>query len=231
MATYIQEGVYLDHTPEAALAQGDVVAIEDDFFGVATAAIAAGVKGALAVQGVFEFDSAGAIAAGALVFWNSDTKKVSASVADNCYIGRAVAAAAGNLCRVALNASNIGAFTPITPASAPTLTQADVASFTAKNPAVINATDPDVVDPITNTITGDEYAGQAAIIKLAIEANNTAIKAVETQLVAAIADITAVRDEVVKLVTDFGTTKTALNAAKTDIAAVVSACTTAGVLK
>ncbi len=253
MAIFIQEGVYLDHTPEAALAQGDVVAIEDDFFGVAIAAIAAGVKGALAVQGVFEFDSDGVIAAGALVYWNSGTSKVSATPANNCYIGRAVAAASDDKCRVALNASNIGEFIAITPASAPEATQAAVSAFTAANPAAITAAnpaavtaaDPTVVDPTTDTITGNDYTGQAAIIKLAIEANNTAIKAVEAELVKAIADVTAVRAEVVKLVTDikaihaevvkavtdFGTTKTALNAAKTDIAAVVSACTTAGVLK
>ena len=232
MATFIQEGVYLDHTPEVALAQGDVVAIEDDFFGVATAAIAAGVKGALAVQGVFEFASDGAISAGALVYWNSVTAKVSAAIADDCYIGRAVATASGDLCRVALNASNIGEYTPISPASVPTLTQDSIDGFTAKNPAGINATDPDVVDPTTDTIVGSsDYTDQAAIIKAAIEANNTAIKAVETQLVAAIADITAVRDEVVKAVADFGTVKNALNAAKTDIANVVAACTTAGIFQ
>jgi len=253
MATFIQEGVYLDHTPVSALSQGDVVAIEDDFFGVATSAIAAGVQGALAVQGIFEFVSDGVIAAGALVYWNSETSKVSATPADDCYIGRAVAAAAGNLCRVALNASNIGEFIAIVPASAPTATQSAVSAFTAANPAAITAAnpaavtaaDPTVVDPTTDTITGNDYTGQAAIIKLAIEANNTAIKAVEAELVKAIADVTAVRAEVVKLVTDvtairaevvkavtdFGTTKTALNAAKTDIAAVVSACTNAGVLE
>ena len=143
MATFIQEGVYLDHTPEAALAQGDVVAIEDDFFGVAIAAIAAGVKGALAVQGVFEFDSDGVIAAGALVFWDSVTSKVSATPAPDCYIGRAVAAAAGNRCRVALNASNIGEYIPIAKASAPILTQDTVDEFTAANPAAITAVNPD----------------------------------------------------------------------------------------
>ena len=73
MATFIQSGVYLDHTPVSALAQGDVVAIEDDFYGVALAAIAAGVKGALAVQGVFEFVSDGVIAAGALVAWTGSS--------------------------------------------------------------------------------------------------------------------------------------------------------------
>ena len=253
MATFIQEGVYLDHTPVSALAQGDVVAIEDDFFGVAIAAIAAGVQGALAVHGVFEFASDGVIAAGALVFWDSGTSKVSATPAPDCYIGRAVAAASGNLCRVALNASNIGEFIAIVPASAPTATQAAVAAFTAGNPAAITAAnpaavtaaDPTVVDPTTEGIDGAEWAAADSVVKTAIEANNTAIKAVEAELVKAIADVTAVRAEVVKLVTDikaihaevvkavtdFGTTKTALNAAKTDIAAVVSACTTAGILE
>ena len=217
MATFIQEGVYLDHTPEAALAQGEVVAIKDDFFGVATAAIAAGVKGALAVQGVFEFDSDGEIPAGALVYWNSVTSKVSATPANDCYIGRAVAAAADDKCRVALNASNIGEFTAITPVSAPTLTQATVAAFTAANPAAITAVNPDAATaaPADDDLT--ELIADVASIR--------------TQLTAAIADITAVRAEVVKLVTDFGTTKTALNAAKTDIAAVVSACTTAGIFE
>ena len=216
MATFIQEGVYLDHTPEAALAQGDVVAIEDDFFGVATAAIAAGVQGALAVQGVFEFVSNGEIAAGALVFWDSGTSKVSATPADNCYIGRAVAAASGNLCRVAMNAANIGVFTAITPVSAPTLTQATVAAFTAANPAAITAVNPAAATaaPADDDLT--ELIADVASIR--------------TQLTAAIADITAIHAQVVNAVTDFGTTKTALNAAKTDIAAVVSACTTAGIL-
>ena len=217
MATYIQEGVYLDYTPEAALVQGDVVEIEDDFFGVAIAAIAAGVQGALAVQGVFEFVSDGEIAAGALVFWNSVTSKVTATPADDCYIGRAVAAAADDKCRVALNASNIGVFTAITPVSAPTLTQATVAAFTAANPAAITAVNPDAATaaPADDDLT--ELIADVASIR--------------TQLTAAIADITAIRTEVVKAVADFGTTKTALNAAKTDIAAVVSACTTAGILE
>lgn len=217
MATFIQEGVYLDHTPEAALAQGDVVAIEDDFFGVAIAAIPANVQGALAVQGVFEFVSDGVIAAGALVYWNSGTSKVSATPADNCYIGRAVAAASGNLCRVALNASNIGEFIAIVPASAPTATQVAVNAFTVANPAAISAVNPDAA----TAAPGDQDT-----TKLIAD-----VASIRTQLTAAIADITAIRAEVVKAVTDFGTAKTALNAAKTDIANVVAACTTAGILE
>ena len=209
MPTYIQTGVYLDHTPDSALAQGDVVAIEDDFYGVATAAIAAGVKGALAVQGVFEFDSDGVIAAGALVFWNSVTSKVSATPAPKCYIGRAVAAAASGKCRVALNASNIGEYTPIVPGSKPTATQATIDNFTAAAPTV--------VDPTTTGIDGVDWDDADSVVVAAIVANNTAIK--------------AVKDEVVKIVADLGTIKTALNAGKTDLAAVVTQLEAAGVLK
>ena len=231
MATYIQTGVYLDHTPDSALAQGDVVAIEDDFYGVALAAIAAGVKGALAVQGVFEFVSDGAIAAGALVFWNFETKKVSATPALKCYIGRAIAAAASDKCRVALNASNIGKYTAIVPGSTPTATQATIDNFTAANPAAINAADPTVVDPTTEGIVGAEWGAADSVVKAAIEANNTAIKAVEAQVENLIDDLTATRAEVVKIVTDLGTVKTALNAGKTDLAAVVAQLEAALVLE
>lgn len=253
MATFIQSGVYLDHTPGSALAQGDVVAIEDDFYGVALAAIAANAKGALAVQGVFEFVSDGVIAAGALVFWNSVTSKVSATPADDCYIGRAVAAAASDKCRVALNASNIGEYTPIVPGSTPTAMQATISAFTAANPAAITAAnpaaitaaDPTVVDPTTEGIDGAEWAAADSVVVAAIVANNTAIKAVEAEVekliddltatraevVKAITDLTATRAEVVKIVTDLGTAKTALNAGKTDLAAVVTQLEAALVLE
>lgn len=231
MATFIQEGVYLDHTPEVALAQGDVVAIADDFFGVATAAIAAGVQGALAVQGVFEFASDGEIAAGALVFWDSVTSKVSANVADNCYIGRAVATAAGNRCRVALNASNIGNFTPIAPGTSPNATQDTFAALTAENPAEINATDPTVTGPTTDAILGSEYANEAAAIKTAIEQNDTNVDAVKAELDELIDDVTAIRTQLVAAIADLETLRTAVNAAKTDLAAVVTELETALVLE
>lgn len=273
MATFIQEGVYLDYTPEAALVQGDVVAIEDDFFGVATAAIGAGELGALAVQGVFEFDSDGEIAAGALVFWNSETEKVSATPADDCYIGRAVAAAADDKCRVSLNASNIGEFIAIVPGTTPAATQVTFAALTAKDPTcdaadpsitavdpdAITAADPTVVDPTTTGIDGETWEAADSVVKAAIEANNTAIKAVEaelekliddvtstrTQLVAAIADLATLRDsdkaiiddvQAIKTsleagIDDLGTLRTAVNAGKVDLAAVVTQLKAALVLE
>jgi len=231
MATFIQEGVYLDHTPEAALAQGDVVAIEDDFYGVATAAIAAGAKGALAVQGVFEFVSDGAIAAGALVFWDSVTSKVSATPADNCYIGRAVAAAADDKCRVALNAANIGAFTSIVPGTSPNATQETFAALTAENPAAITAANPTVTGPTTTGIEGTDYASEADDIKAAIEQNDTNVDAVKAELDELIDDVTAIRTQLVAAIADLETLRTAVNAGKVDLAAVVTQLKAASVLK
>ena len=266
MATYIQQGEFVDYTPSGAgVAAGDVIALGNDFFGVALRDIADGEKGALATGGIFEFVSTGTVAAGALVFWDASNKRVSTAAVSNTYIGRASAAAADNKCRVFLNATNIGEFTAITPGAAPKATQAAIVALTAADPTVdvadptitavdpaeMNAKDPTVVDPVTDTITGTDYTGQAAIIKLAIEANTTAVKAVEaevekliddvtairTQLVAAIADLATLRDSDKAIIDDvqaietsleagiddLGTLKTAVNAAKTDLAAVVAA--------
>ena len=188
MATYIQQGEFVDYTPSGAgLDAGDVVALGNDFFGVALRDIADGEKGALATGGIFEFVSTGDVAAGALVFWDAKNERVSTVSADNTYIGRASAAAADNKCRVFLNATNIGEFTAITPGAAPEATQTAIATLTAVNPAAITAAVADT--------------------------DNTEL----------LADVAAIRDEVVKLVADAATLKTAVNAAKTDLAAVVAA--------
>ena len=53
MASYVQDGDLLDHTPAAAVGAGDVVVI-GSLIGVAPRAIAANSLGALAVEGVWE---------------------------------------------------------------------------------------------------------------------------------------------------------------------------------
>lgn len=53
MGNYVSAGDLLDYTPAAAVAAGDVVVI-GALVGVAPRPIAAGVMGALAVEGVFE---------------------------------------------------------------------------------------------------------------------------------------------------------------------------------
>ena len=210
MATYIQQGEFVDYTPSGAgVDAGDVIALGNDFFGVALRDIADGEKGALATGGIFEFVSTGDVAAGALVFWDADNKRVSTVSADNTYIGRASAAAADNKCRVFLNATNIGEFTAITPGTAPVATQTAIEALTAVNPAAITAANPAEATAVVGDSDNTELLADVAAIR--------------AEVVKLVTDLTATRAEVVKLVTDAATLKTAANAAKTDLAAVVAA--------
>ncbi|NMA46467.1 MAG: DUF2190 family protein [Lentisphaerae bacterium] len=127
MPQFIQTGNSLDYTPAADVAAGAVIQLGDNFFGVAPRAIAAGALGAVSVSGVYAFPKgAGAIAAGAVVYWDADNQVITATAAANAYIGRAIAAASGSTVHVLLNGSNLGAMTTPTPQTAPTPTAADV---------------------------------------------------------------------------------------------------------
>ena len=95
---FVQRGDAVDYTPDADVASGDVV-VQGDLVGVAKLDIKAGVLGALAVSGVFDFPkdtgSATAIAAGAKVYWDA-VNEVATTDADggtNKLIGKVVAAA------------------------------------------------------------------------------------------------------------------------------------------
>jgi len=57
MASYVQDGDLLDHTPGSAVAAGEVVVI-GSLVAVAPRPIAANAQGALAVDGVWEFPCA-----------------------------------------------------------------------------------------------------------------------------------------------------------------------------
>jgi predicted RecA/RadA family phage recombinase len=97
-AKFIQEGTYMDHTPVGAVAAGAVVVI-GSIIGIAVRAIAAGVKGALAVAGVFDIVQKGAIIPdGADVYWDADgdpyggtagTGAATTASEGNTYIGKA----------------------------------------------------------------------------------------------------------------------------------------------
>lgn len=217
-AVFVQKGAAIDYTPtEAAVAAGDIVFLANNYAGVAEFPIAQNAMGSLAVTGIFKCaKDANAIAAGALVYWNTD--KAQAGAVSNKYLGRAAIAAAENDPYVYffLNAPNIGAFTAIDPQPSPEATQVAIAAFTAVNPAAITAVNPDAATAAPTDADTTKLIADVASIR--------------TQLTAAIADITAVRTEFVKAVTDFGTVKTALNAAKADLAAVVTALETAGAL-
>jgi predicted RecA/RadA family phage recombinase len=275
-AIFRKEGQSLDYTPVSAVSAGDVIALQNNFYGIAKLDIAANELGALAVNGIYQMAKpAGVINFGAILYWNAGTKQVQTTPIDNAYCGRAAAAAADadETVLVAVNACNIGSVSAPEAQAAPAVTQNAIAaltatdptcdaadpSITAVDPAEMTAADPTVVDPVTETITGSDYTGQAAIIKLAIEANTTAVKAVEaevekliddvtairTQLVAAIADLATLRDSDKAIIDDvqaietsleagiddLGTLKTAVNAAKTDLATAVTALTTAGLFE
>jgi predicted RecA/RadA family phage recombinase len=97
MARFIHDGGSIDYTPTLDVAAGDVVVL-GDLVCVAKRAIAAGVKGALAIVGVFEFpkdtDSTDALSVGTKVYWDAVNEVVSTSSSDGKYIGKVVKAAA-----------------------------------------------------------------------------------------------------------------------------------------
>lgn len=231
-AVFVQKGAAIDYTPTSAdVEAGDIVFLANNYAGVAEFPIAQNTMGSLAVTGIFKCaKDENAIAAGALVYWNTD--KAQASAVSNKYLGRAAIAAAESDSYVYffLNAPNIGAFTAIDPQASPVATQEAISAFTAANPAVMTANDPTVTGPTTDGIVGTDYSADASAIKAAIEQNDANVDAIKAELDKLIDDVTKVRAEVVKAVTDFGTVKTALNAAKTDLAAVVAALKTAGAL-
>lgn len=98
MATKVHEGRTVDYTPGSDVTGGDVI-VQNTLVGVALSDITSGDKGALAVEGVFDFPKATgvgtAIAAGKAVYW--DVADVEAKEDDetgaNMLIGKTVAAA------------------------------------------------------------------------------------------------------------------------------------------
>ncbi len=97
MATFVQNGKYVDYTPTAALTAGAVI-VQADLIGVAVRDIPANTLGVLAVEGVFNFPKATgastAIAVGTSVYWASGTSTATATASGNKLIGKVVRAAA-----------------------------------------------------------------------------------------------------------------------------------------
>jgi len=98
MATFIHEGARIDHTPGADIAAGDVV-VQGELVGVASLDIKAGMLGALAVEGVFDFTKATGvgttIAAGVQIYWDdaADEATTDSATGANKLIGKVVRAA------------------------------------------------------------------------------------------------------------------------------------------
>ena len=100
-AVFAHEGAAIDYTPGADVSAGDVI-VQGDLVGVARLDIKAGVLGALAVTGVFDFAKATgvgtAIAAGVSVYWDvADAEaKTDSETGANKLIGKTIAAAGDN---------------------------------------------------------------------------------------------------------------------------------------
>lgn len=93
-ATFVQDGASIDYTPGAAVPAGEVV-VQGELVGVAKFPIAANALGSLSVEGVFDFaKGAGAISAGALVYWDDTNNVATTTATGNKLIGKVVTAAA-----------------------------------------------------------------------------------------------------------------------------------------
>ena len=100
----------MEYTPGSAVAVGDVVVLGDGLIGVATQAIAANAKGALAVEGTFDFPktsgSAGeAITIGKKLYWNASSEVATATAGSNKQLGYAEQAAAASATTVLVRMS------------------------------------------------------------------------------------------------------------------------------
>lgn len=95
IATFYKEGKVVDYTPAAAVAAGDIVII-GDIVGVAKLDIAAGERGALALEGIFAVAKGStAFDFGAKVYFNAESG-VATNVETDTLIGVATAAAAAS---------------------------------------------------------------------------------------------------------------------------------------
>ena len=99
MATFVQDGRTIDHTPGSDVAAGAVV-VQGELVGVAKVPIPANTLGALAVEGVFDFSKAtgagSGIAVGANCYWDvaEAVAKTNAESGANKLLGKCVRAAA-----------------------------------------------------------------------------------------------------------------------------------------
>lgn len=105
-AQFIHHGFTIDYTPSSNVAAGDVI-VQGDLVGVALLDIPANKKGALAVEGVFDFAKASgsAIAAGTVCYWNTTSKVAQSTAGSYKKIGKSIqsASSADTLVRIKLD--------------------------------------------------------------------------------------------------------------------------------
>jgi len=210
-AIFRKEGQSLDYTPVSDVSAGDVIALQNNFYGIANLDIKANELGALVTTGIYQVAKpAGAINFGAILYWNAATHQAQTTPIDNAYFGRAAAAAADTdeTVLVAVNASNIGTVSAPEAQTEPTPTAADVTPTVTDPVAATNAAD--------ITVSGT-YADDDDAIAAAVNANR--------------ADIAALITGAAKGKTDITSLATNLNKINDDLAAVVAALKTAGLFE
>ena len=99
LVDFVHEGASIDYTPGSAVAAGDVV-VQNNLVGIAKLDIVANKKGALCIEGVFDFPKATgggtAIGAGKKVYWDAGDEEAKEDSEDgaNPFLGLTVASAA-----------------------------------------------------------------------------------------------------------------------------------------
>ena len=94
-AKFVQDGCTIDYTPDADVALGAVVVV-NDLVGVAQRAIPANTMGTLALEGVFDVPKEAATPAvefGAMVYWDAPNNAATPSATGNVQLGPCVKAA------------------------------------------------------------------------------------------------------------------------------------------
>jgi predicted RecA/RadA family phage recombinase len=101
-AVFKQEARTADYTPVSAVAAGEVVVL-NSLVGVAKVPIAAGVKGAIALTGVYSFKkkSGDTFAVGAPIYWDDGNNYMTSTPTSNTFAGFAVVAAVSDDTEVA----------------------------------------------------------------------------------------------------------------------------------
>jgi len=99
-ATYVQTGARIDYTPAAAITAGDIVVQNAEFVGIASADIAAGRLGALAIEGVFDVSKQSGVLTtfevGDNVYWDDLNDRAVTIGGGNAYLGKCIRPAANN---------------------------------------------------------------------------------------------------------------------------------------
>lgn len=98
MATYVQDGRYIDYTPSGSNVDAGGVIVIGELVALAPRAIADGQQGQLCIEGVVSFPKATgastAITMGANVYWAAASQVATTSASGNKLIGKCMKAAA-----------------------------------------------------------------------------------------------------------------------------------------